>query len=71
MCVCGGGEFQSLVAELEKALQPNCFWVDPHLKYEGETEKMVNEIAVVHSEDSALEDIVELSHRSSYPPVED
>ena len=51
-------------AELEKTLKSNSFWYGfhPHLEYEGETEKMIKEIVVVHSEESALEDIMELCH---------
>ena len=50
-----GRAFQSLRAEFEKALEPNCFLVF----------SMIEEIVVVHSEESALEDIVELWHWSS------
>ena len=43
-------------AELEKTLKSNSFWYGfhPHLEYEGETEKMIKEIVVVHSKESAL-----------------
>ena len=30
----------------------------PHLEYEGETEKMIEEIVIVHGEESALEDVL-------------
>ena len=49
------------------------FWYGfrPHLEYEGETEKTIKEIVVVHREESALEDIVVLCHWSSWMPVKE
>ena len=68
-----GRAFQRLGAELEKALKPTAFWnsFHPHLEHEGETVKMTKEIVVVPSEESALEDIVELCLWSSCKPVKD
>ena len=39
-----------------------CMVFHPHFECDGETEKMTEEIVVVHSKESALEDTVELCH---------
>ena len=49
---------------MEKALKLHCFLYGfhPHVQYKGETEKMIDEVAVVHSEESDLEDTLDLCH---------
>ena len=53
---------QSLRVELEKALKPDCFFLGGYsfnlrLEYEGETEKIIEEIMLGHGEEPAVEDI--------------
>ena len=66
-----GRAFQSLGSEFGKSMKPNYFWhgFHPHLEYKGKTEKMIEEIVAVHSEESALEDIAQLCHWNNCTPV--
>lgn len=51
--------------ELEKVLKPNCIFeydFNPHWEYGAETEKTIKEIVMVHNEESALQDFVEVCH---------
>ena len=68
-----GGHSSVWGQSLRKPWSWTAFWYGfhPHLEYEGKTEKTIKGIMVVHSEESALEDIVQPCHWSSCMPVEE
>ena len=54
------GAYQSIEAELEKALKLNCFFsygFHPHLRCEVVSEKTIEEIVMVHSEDLGISSV--------------